>query len=234
LNVACFGAIMARRAARRGVSLLSSDITRLLWMRLLLAAAAMCLPATLLHAALPTAPDISGATSLAGRLLVASPDLHQPEFEHTVILLARHDHGGAFGVVINRPLDARPVAGLLEAFGQDGGGITESVRVFVGGPVSPEIGLVVHSADYRREGTIDIDGSVAISPAANVLRDIGLGKGPRKSIVAFGYAGWGPSQLDDEVARGFWVTVPEDAALVFDDDRAALWAEALARHKSDH
>jgi putative transcriptional regulator len=218
LNVTRFGAIMGRRAARRGVSLLSSDVTRLLLMRLLLAAAAMCLPATLLHAALPTAPDVSGATSLAGRLLVASPDLHQPEFERTVILLARHDHGGAFGVVINRPLDARPLAGLLEAFG----------------PVSPEIGLVVHSADYRGDGTIDIDGSVAISPAAKVLRDIGLGKGPRKSIVAFGYAGWGPSQLDDEVARGFWVTVAEDAALVFDDDRAALWAEALARHKNEH
>ena len=69
--------------------------------------------------------------------------------------------------------------------------------------------------------------------APDVLRDIGHGKGPTKCLVAFGYAGWGPSQLDDEIARGDWYNVPEDPALVFDDDRANVWADAMARRK-DH
>jgi putative transcriptional regulator len=107
------------------------------------------------------------------------------------------------------------------------------VRVYLGGPVSPEIGFVVHSADYRLVNTIDIDGKVALTAAPDVLRDIGHGKGPAKFLVAFGYAGWGPSQLDDEIARSDWYNVPEDPALVFDDDRAKVWADAMARRK-DH
>ncbi len=106
------------------------------------------------------------------------------------------------------------------------------MRIFLGGPVSPNIAFVLHSADYRRPDTVDIDGRVALSEAADVLRDIGLGKGPSKSLVAFGYAGWAPSQLEDEIARGAWVTVPEDPALVFDDDRAKVWTDALALHKT--
>src|SRR5271169_2077668 len=118
----------------------------------------MCLPATLLHAALSTEPEVSGRTSFAGQLLIASPALRQPAFDHAVILLARHDRDGALGVVINRPADKHPIASLLAAFGADASGVTDSVRVFVGGPVNPNIGLVIHSADYRRPDTLDIDG----------------------------------------------------------------------------
>ena len=84
---------------------------------------------------------------------------------------------------------------------------------------------------FRSTNTIDIDGKVAFTAAPDVLRDIGHGKGPAKCLVAFGYAGWGPSQLDDEIARGDWYNVPEDPALVFDDDRANVWADAMARRK---
>jgi len=200
--------------------------------RWILAAAAIFLPATLLHAALPTAPDVSGPTSFAGRLLIASPDLRQGVFDHAVILLAQHNRAGALGIVINRPVDQRPIAGLLAAFGADASGVTDSVRIFIGGPVDPAVGFVIHSADYRRPDTLDIDGRVALTSAPDVLRDIGLGKGPEKSLVAFGYAGWAPAQLENELAHGVWVTVPEDPALVFDEDRSKVWAGALARYKS--
>jgi putative transcriptional regulator len=197
------------------------------------AAAAIVLSASVLHAALPPAPapDVSGPTSLAGQLLIASPALRDPPFDHAVILVAQHNKGGALGIVINRPLDRRPIASLLDALGADASGVTESVRIFLGGPVNPEVGFVIHSADYHGADTIDIDGRVALSAGAAILRDIGLGKGPRKSLVAFGYAGWAPSQLDDELAQGVWDTVPEDQALVFDDDRSKVWVDALARHK---
>ena len=201
--------------------------------RWIFAATALVLPATLLHAALPTAPDVSGPTSLAGRLLIASPELRQPAFDHAVILLVQHSHEGAFGIIINHPLGTRPVAEILTAFGADASGVTNSVPVFLGGPVEPTIGFVVHSADYRQPETLDIDGRVAVTSAPDVLRDIGLGKGPRKSLLAFGYAGWAPLQLEGELAHGVWVTAPEDPALIFDDDRAKVWADALARHKID-
>jgi putative transcriptional regulator len=199
--------------------------------RWIFAAAAVLVPATLIHAALPTDTDIPDRVWLAGQLLIASPHLRQPPFDHAVILLAQHNREGAFGIVINRPVDRRPIARLLAAFGADASGVTDSVRVFVGGPVDPAVGLVVHTADYRQPDTLDIDGRVALSAAADVLRDIGLGKGPNKSLLAFGYAGWKPSQLEEELAHGMWVTVPEDPALVFDADRSKVWADALARYK---
>jgi len=201
--------------------------------RWILAAAAIALPAAVLHAALPTDTDTSGRTSLAGELLIATPDMREP-FDHAVILMAQHNRDGALGIVINHPLDSRPIAGLLQALGGDSSGITNSVRIFLGGPVDPNVAFVVHSADYHRDDTMDIDGHVALSDAADVLRDIGLGKGPSKSLVALGYAGWAPSQLEDEIARGAWVTAPEDPALVFDDDRTKVWTDALALSKSDH
>ena len=85
------------------------------------------------------------------------------------------------------------------------------MRLFAGGPVQPDAGFIVHSADYHRPGTIDIDGRVAMTANPEVLRDIGHHQGPRQSLVAFGYAGWGPGQLEGELALGGWFTVPEDS-----------------------
>jgi putative transcriptional regulator len=221
---------------------------RKLWVSLWISAAAvLAVSATALHAALPTTPDVSGRTSTEGELLIASPDLSAP-FEHAVIMMAQHNRDGAFGIVINHPAGTRPIAEVLKAMGADSGGelgtdsgaglgadasgARHDVLMFLGGPVSPEIAFVLHSTDYRRPGTIEIDGHVALTGAAEVLRDIGLGKGPQKSLLAFGYAGWAASQLEDEIKSGAWVTVPENPALVFDDDRSKLWADALALQKA--
>jgi len=199
-----------------------------------LAAVAILLSATVLHAALPTKPDVSGRTSLTGQLLIATPSLRNSPFERTVILMAQHNRDGAFGIVINRPNGEQPIAKLLEGFGADASGISATIPIFAGGPVSPEIGFAVHGADYRVNDTLDIDGKVALSPAPDVLRDVGRGRGPSKVLVAFGYAGWAASQLDDELARGSWYSVPEDQALVFDDDRSKVWDEAIARYNAEH
>jgi putative transcriptional regulator len=201
--------------------------------RLLVAAVAIVIPAAMLHAALPTVPEISGRTSLTGELLIASPSLRDP-FDHAVILVAQHDHNGALGIVINRPLAPRPIAALLAALGAEAAGATDSVPIFLGGPVGPNTAFALHSANYRKPHTIDIDGKVALSDAVEVLRDIGTGHGPKQSLIAFGYAGWAPQQLDDELARGAWVAAPENPALVFDTDRAKVWSDALALYKGEH
>jgi putative transcriptional regulator len=148
--------------------------------------------------------------------------------------VALHNREGAFGIVINRPAGKRSVARMLKGVGEKTSGVTDIVQVFSGGPVERNVALVIHSIDYRRPDTLDIDGRVALSAADDVLRDMAIGKGPNKSLVAFGYVGWDASQLEDEIARGTWVTVREDPALVFDDDRAKLWADALALQKSLH
>ena len=203
------------------------------WLCWIFAAAAMLLPGAFLHAALsPENPDVGGPTSLAGQLLIASPDMGDP-FDHAVILMAQHNRDGALGIVINHPLATRPIATILQALGVDSRDVSGTVPVFFGGPVSPATAFVVHGADYRQDRSLDIDGRVALSEAADVLRDIGLGKGPAKSLFALGYAGWGPLQLDGEIAHGAWITVPENPRLVFDDDRAKLWTDAMALHKTE-
>jgi len=202
-------------------------------LRWILAAAAVLLPAAVLHAALsPEQPDVTGPTSLAGQLLIASPQMREP-FDHAVILMAQHNRDGALGIIINHPLATRPIANLLEALGADAAGVTGSVRIFFGGPVGSTMAFVIHDAGYRRDGTLDIDGRVALSEAAGILGDLGLGKGPAKSLVALGYAGWAASQLEEEIARGAWVTMPEDPKLVFDDDRAKVWTDAMAQYKAE-
>ena len=173
--------------------------------------------------------DTHPGTSLAGQLLVATPEMGDPRFQHTVILMVQHNKDGALGIVINRPREELPIAQLLDALGLDSKGSDGTVRLYAGGPVQPEIGLVVHSADYHRTGTVNIDGRVAMTSNPDVLRDIGHHEGPRQSLVAFGYAGWGPGQLEGELAVGGWFTIPEEPTLVFDFDRGKLWDEAMKR-----
>jgi putative transcriptional regulator len=184
------------------------------------------LAAILLGAA---AADPPAATSLQGQLLIAAPSLGDPRFAHTVILMVRHDQEGALGIVINRPLGERSIASLLEGTGEDVSGIEGSLRIFFGGPVQPELGFVVHSAEYRREETLAVDGRVAMTASRQILRDIGSHRGPEKSLFALGYAGWGPGQLEGELARRDWFTAPEDPKLIFDEDREELWDNAMAR-----
>jgi putative transcriptional regulator len=91
----------------------------------------------------------------------------------------------------------------------------------------------VHSTDYRRAETLNVDGRVAMTSSREVLRDIADKKGPAKALIAFGYAGWAPGQLEGELARNVWYTAPEDPALVFDDDRDKVWEHATARRTQD-
>jgi putative transcriptional regulator len=195
-----------------------------------LPAAAIFAAAMLLRPAAADPPEIA---SLTGLLLIAAPTIGDPRFAHTVILMVRHDGQGAFGIVINRPVGEGPIASLLEGPGEDVSGISGNVRIFAGGPVQQELGFVVHSAEYHLNETLDVDGHVAMTANRQVLRDIGHNRGPVKSLFALGYAGWGPGQLEGELARHDWFTTPAEPRLVFDDDRANLWEEAMARRTRD-
>jgi putative transcriptional regulator len=189
--------------------------------------------APFLRVALPAPAQAPAIASLAGQLLVAAPTMGDPRFERTVILMVRHDKDGAFGITINRPIAERSLAALMEIIGESGTAAEGTVRIFAGGPVQPETGFVVHSGDYHRTGTIDINARLAMTSNRDILRDIVRNSGPKQSLIAFGYAGWAPGQLEGELARRDWVIAPGDSKLIFDEDRNKVWDLAYAQRMQD-
>jgi len=167
------------------------------------------------------------AASLAGQLLVASPELRDPRFFHAVVYVVRHDASGALGLVVNRPYKDVPIATLLERLGQEHDGVQGSLRMRYGGPVEPGRVFVLHTADYRGEGTRVIGDGIALTVNPGILRAIGKGAGPRRALLTLSYSGWGPGQLEMEIRAGAWTLVPADPALVFDDQDDTKWQRAM-------
>jgi len=198
-----------------------------------LAAIVVTVAALRIDVAPRAAAQTPAATSLTGQLLVASPSMSDPNFGRTVILVIQHDQNGAFGVIVNRPAGERPLAALLDTPAEKDKAAAGTIRIFAGGPMQPEIGFVVHSTDYHAATTRDLNAGVAMTSSPDILRDIGNAKGPQKSLIAFGYAGWAPGQLEAELARRDWVVAPGDAKLVFDEDREKLWDTAFAARQLD-
>jgi putative transcriptional regulator len=184
-------------------------------------------------AVLPGLAERTARPSLAGQLLVASPSMGDPRFDRTVVLMVRHDADGAFGLVINRPAGLHPITDLLRILGDKESAPAGDVRIFAGGPVQPEILFILHSAEYARPQTTAIDARFAVTSSREVVRDIGAGRGPNKSLIVFGYAGWGPGQLENELDLRAWSIAPADPGLVFDEDRAKVWERAYAQRVQD-
>ena len=180
-------------------------------------------------------PAEPNAEPLAGQLLIASAAIQDPRFYHSVVMLLRHDASGAFGIVINHPLGERPIKELLANSGADAdkdtkdSGIEGTIRVFLGGPVEPKYGFVLHAGNYRRPETLRLENGIAMTATKEVVRDIAHHQGPVKYLFAIGYTGWGAGQLEGEIARHDWFTAPADPDLVFDEERGAVWERALAR-----
>lgn len=176
-------------------------------------------------AAVPAPKD----ASLAGRLLVATSDLRDPRFVQTVIFMVGHDATGAMGLVINRPIGRIAIAALLEQLGEDSRGVGGELRVHYGGPVEPTQGFVLHTAEYAGVDTRVVGGGIALTTDPKILRAIGAGSGPRRSLLALGYAGWAPGQLEAEIRSGHWVDVQADEKIVFDENADKKWERAMAR-----
>jgi putative transcriptional regulator len=188
----------------------------------------------LMLAAIPSRAAEPTPDPAPGQLLIASAAMQDPRFYHSVILLLRHDNTGAFGLVINRPVAEEPIAKLLAGAGKAEADpadkkLDQLIPVFLGGPVQPELGFVVHSAEYSRPETLHVDDAFAMTASKDILRDIGQHRGPKKYLFALGYAGWGADQLEGEIARRDWFTAPAEPELVFDTERGQVWERALAR-----
>ncbi|MBL8709097.1 MAG: YqgE/AlgH family protein, partial [Rhodospirillaceae bacterium] len=141
---------------------------------------------------------------MSGQLLVAMPQMRDARFTRTVIYLCAHTDDGAMGLVLNRLVGALTFPDLLSQLGIDSVQDAEHIRIRSGGPVETGRGFVLHSTDYIDEATLQVGGEVGLTATLDILRDIAEGHGPRRSLLALGYAGWGPGQLDAEMQANAW------------------------------
>ncbi|MDD2767735.1 MAG: YqgE/AlgH family protein [Methylococcus sp.] len=172
----------------------------------------------------PTVPSTHPRAS--GQLLVAHPNMPANIFAHTVIYLISHDGGGAMGLIVNRVAGAGPLGKLLGAFGLASKDRRE-IKLYLGGPVEVERGFVLHSDDYAGASTRVLGKNLSLSTGPDILEAIAHKRGPERTRILFGYAGWSPGQLEGEIARGDWLLAPADPALIFSDDTDAIWDQAL-------
>ena len=166
---------------------------------------------------------------LTGQLLIAMPNMRDPRFARSVIYVCAHNADGAMGLVVNRLVGSVTFPDLLEQLSIEGGTACEKIRVHFGGPVESGRGFVLHSGDYRHDSTLQVDEKMGLTATVDILTDIAQGRGPRRSLLALGYAGWGPGQLDSEFQANGWLSVAADETLVFDDDLNSKWERAIGK-----
>jgi putative transcriptional regulator len=167
---------------------------------------------------------------LTGQLLVAMPTMADPRFHRTVIYVCAHSAEGAMGLIINKPLSDLSFTDILGQLNiQPRSNSCAQIHVHRGGPVEVQRGFVLHSSDYRKTGTVAVNDGIALSATTEILKDIAEGLGPQQNLMALGYSGWGPDQLDEEIKRNAWLSVPADPGLLFSDDCEHKWDRALAR-----
>ena len=172
----------------------------------------------------------SSASFLDGQVLIAMPGIGDERFERSVLLVCTHTDSQAMAIVLNRPLDGVTVPGLLQKLGMEVDRVPPA-PVLAGGPVEKVKGFVMHSDDYVGDiSTVPVCDGVALTDTRDVLDALGDEmRRPRRWVMALGYAGWGPGQLEYELREGVWLTCPADDGLVFDHDYDSKWSRALAK-----
>lgn len=174
-------------------------------------------------------PKLPSHSSLTGQFLVAMPQMPDERFARSVIYICAHNEDGAMGLVVNRLFTGIGFPDLLAQLNIDVLHPSGSLRVHYGGPVESGRGFVLHSADYQREGSLPVTDEVVLTATTDVLRAVAEGTGPRQALLALGYAGWGPGQLDQEMHSNGWLNVPADSAILFDADMDSKWERALGK-----
>jgi len=177
----------------------------------------------------PRAFDLANRTadSLTGQILVAMPTLDDPNFSHSVILVCAHTAEGAMGIILNRAVEKPSFGGILEQLEITPVPPQREIRLCSGGPVESVRGFVLHTSDWTVDSTLRVDDGLGLTTSLDILKAVAEGQGPRECLLALGYAGWGPGQLDLEFGNNSWLSVPADEALVFDADNDTRWRRAL-------
>jgi putative transcriptional regulator len=168
--------------------------------------------------------------TLTGQLLIAMPQMMDPRFARSVVYVCAHSEDeGAMGLVVNKLLASLTMEELFTHLKLEPNNLGLSRPVHFGGPVEPGRGFVLHTADYREDASLVVGDGFAVTATLDILRAIGKGEGPQRSLLALGYAGWAPGQLDAEMQANGWLSITADTDLIFDDDFEAKWQRALGK-----
>ncbi len=166
-------------------------------------------------------------TWFTGQLLLALPGIGDPRFEHSVIAMISHDAEGAMGIGVADPIDGMTVGAVLDQLEIEHDAPLDQ-PVFLGGPVEPTRGFVLHSRDWAGQEAVQVGDRWMVSSSHDILRAIGEGRGPSRWLMALGYAGWSPGQLEGEMVRHGWHVTPGSDGLLFETPPAERWQAAFA------
>lgn len=165
---------------------------------------------------------------LTGKILIAMPAMGDTRFARSVIYVCAHSGDGAMGLIVNKPAHELSFSHLLNQLGVAQGPGGPDIRVHFGGPVEHGRGFVLHSTDYSGgPATLRVNDDFAMTATMDILQAIAAGRGPQRSIMALGYAGWGPGQLESEILRNGWLTAEASSDLIFSADNPLKWERAL-------
>lgn len=165
---------------------------------------------------------------LTGKLIVAMPDMGDPRFAKSVILICAHTDQGAMGLIVNKPMNDFSFSDLLTQLNIAVSPAGRDIRIHFGGPVERGRGFVLHSGEYTGGGaTTPVPGGYGMTATLDVLEALAQGEGPQKAILALGYSGWGAGQLEGEIARNDWLVADAADELIFSAKDGAKWSGAL-------
>ncbi|WP_135504703.1 YqgE/AlgH family protein [Roseovarius aestuariivivens] len=165
---------------------------------------------------------------LNGKLLIAMPGMEDPRFSQALVFMCAHSEDGAMGLIVNKTVDDLRLRDLFEQLEITQEPEARDLPVHFGGPVEHGRGFVLHDYGYHSAiSTLDVNEEFAMTATLDILEDLAGGRGPVHNIVALGYAGWGPGQLESEMAQNAWLTVEADSKLVFETPNAEKWECAL-------
>ncbi len=166
---------------------------------------------------------------LTGKLLIAMPGIGDPRFGHSVIFLCSHDAEGAMGLIINKLAPGVKLKTLFDQLDIDAKRGPGRSRVYFGGPVETQRGFVLHSDEYiSTVNSLPVKPGFSMTATLDVLEEIAEGRGPEHYLVMLGYAGWGPGQLEAEIAENGWLTAEADPEMIFSSPPDDKWEAALA------
>ena len=166
-------------------------------------------------------------TNLTNHFIIAMPDLNDLNFDRSVTYICEHDENGCFGIVINKETDLK-VKEIIEQMDipVDDSNEANNKNVFLGGPVHPGRGFILHSPAGEWGSSLKVNDNIALTTSKDILEAIARDEGPEQSIVALGYAGWGPGQLEAELAANSWLSCPAEEQIIFKTPSAERWQAA--------
>lgn len=172
---------------------------------------------------------MSEQLSLTNQFLIAMPALHDPNFFRSVTYICEHNKDGAMGITVNRPLDIVLGEILRQAEIPCNNDAINNSQIFLGGPVQNERGFVIHRPSGEWDATLTISDEICVTSSKDILEAIAIGEGPANCLITLGYAGWGEGQLEHEIAKNRWISVPAAGNIIFDTPFKQRW-EAAAAH----